>query len=567
MVEALDEVDGAMEAEAMVAEAIEAEADSEEVTMEEDASAELAGADHDATEMMDHESRPSEAAQEARAALQVRVVAEEAPKKAEEAPTAKAAKAEEQAVPDCEPSAIEADAPPPPSSVKFRRKGLDSTPRPTPPSRAPRALAPSPLLCGIRATVAAAAAAGAAAAPRALSFGPDGTPIDPETVAEEEAETVLRAPEAAAAAADAAKAARAVAVALRAAAATRDAAQKKAAEAAAAAAAAEAAEATAARVVAAAAAAVRAVGQRRHSSPFEPPASSISCAAVGGQRHAAAGEVVLRVVEAARARLQAEAEAEAKAEVKAREEAKVAAEAAAAAAEAAAAAAEAMAAAAAAEEAGAMEAVESADATAYEADETATEPPCASAPFPLTSPLGIAQAHPAQAAAMPHAHAITAAVPPAPPTPPVPPAPPSFAAAPAYALTLERSQGCSPHCGRRHPMHLPQRIELPSVAGEVLTLGRADECDVQLDSLLYPTMISRKHARLVAAETEGTWIVDDCGAANGTHVNGHSVGGASKDGNTQVAKRARVLQVGDVLCLGTMRGRTSSDAVYRVTTL
>ena len=570
VVEALDEVDGAMEAEAMVAEAIEAEADSEEVTMEEDASAELAGADHDATEMMDHESRPSEAAQEARAALQVRVVAEEAPEKAEEAPTAKAAKAEEQAVPDCEPSAIEADAPPPPSSVKFRRKGpdgtqLDSTPRPTPPSRAPRALAPSPLLCGIRATVAAAAAAGAAAAPRALSFGPDGTPIDPE--AEEEAETVLRAPEAAAAAADAAKAARAVAVALRAAAATRDAAQKKAAEAAAAAAAAEAAEATAARVVAAAAAAVRAVGQRRHSSPFEPPASSISCAAVGGHRHAAAGEVVLRVVEAARARLQAEAEAEAKAEVKAREEAKVAAEAAAAAAEAAAAAAEAMAAAAAAEEAAAMEAVESADATAYEADETATEPPCASAPFPLTSPLGIVQAHSAQAPVMPHSHAITAAVPPAPPTPPVPPAPPSFAAAPAYALTLERSQGCPPHCGRRHPMHLPQRIELPSVAGEVLTLGRADECDVQLDSLLYPTMISRKHARLVAAETEGTWIVDDCGAANGTHVNGHSVGGASKDGNTQVAKRARVLQVGDVLCLGTMRGRTSSDAVYRVTTL
>jgi hypothetical protein len=201
VVEALDEVDGAMEAEAMVAEAIEAMvADSEEVTMEEDASAELAGADHDATEMMDHESRPSEA----RAALQVRVVAEEAPEKAEEAPTAQAAKAEEQAVPDCKPSAIEADAPPPPSSVKFRRKGpdgtqLDSTPRPTPPSRAPRALAPSPLLCGIRATVAAAAAAGAAAAPRALSFGPDGTPIDPETGAEEEAETVLRAPEAAAA--------------------------------------------------------------------------------------------------------------------------------------------------------------------------------------------------------------------------------------------------------------------------------------------------------------------------------------------------------------------------------
>ena len=522
---------------------MEAEADSEE-----NALAKLAGADRDTTEvekMMDHES-----AQEA-------VVSEKAP-------AAKAAKAEEQAVPDGAPSAIEADAAPQPSSVKFGREGpdgtqLDSTPRPTPPPRDPRALAPSPLLCRLRATtVAAAAAAGAAAAPRGRflvnnetistaanleGFGPDGTPIDPETVAEEEAveeeaETVLRAPEAAAAAADAAKAARAVAVALRAAAATREAAHKKAAEAAAAAAAAEAAEAA---LVAAAAAVVRAETSARHA--------------------AAAGGVRTRVVEAARARLMAEAEAESladantKAEVKAREEAE----------------AKAAAAAAAAGDAAAMEAAEYADATEPCLRTCASDPNnhsltsaivTPSVPFPLSSPLGIAHAHPA------HAHAIAAAVPPAPPTPPVPPAPPSFAALPAYALILEsRSQGCPPHCRRRHPMHLPQRIELPSVAGEVLTLGRADECDVQLDSLLYPTMISRKHARLVAAETEGTWIVDDCGAANGTHVNGHSVGGASKDGNTQVAKRARVLQVGDVLCLGTMRGRTSSDAVYRVTTL
>ena len=530
---------------------MEAEADSEE-----NALAKLAGADRDTTEvekMMDHES-----AQEA-------VVSEKAP-------AAKAAKAEEQAVPDGAPSAIEADAAPQPSSVKFGREGpdgtqLDSTPRPTPPPRDPRALAPSPLLCRLRATVAAAAAAGAAAAPRGRflvnnetistaanleGFGPDGTPIDPETVAEEEAveeeaETVLRAPEAAAAAADAAKAARAVAVALRAAAATREAAHKKAAEAAAAAAAAEAAEAA---LVAAAAAAVRAETSARHA--------------------AAAGGVRTRVVEAARARLMAEAEAESladantKAEVKAREEAE----------------AKAAAAAAAAGDAAAMEAAEYADATEPCLRTCASDPNnhsltsaivTPSVPFPLSSPLGIAHAHPA------HAHAIAAAVPPAPPTPPVPPAPPSFAAPTAYALTLVGSQkGCPPHCRRRHPMHLPQRIELPSVAGSVLTFGRADGCDVQLDSLLYPTMISRKHARLVAAETEGTWIVDDCGAANGTHVNGQSVGGASKDcggeaghegGNTQVAKRARVLQVGDVLCFGTMRGRTSSDAVYRVSTL
>ena len=534
---------------------MEAEADSPE-----NALAKLAGADRDTTEvekMMDHES-----AQEA-------VVSEKAP-------AAKAAKAEEQAVPDGAPSAIEADAAFGPDGTQ-----LDSTPRPTPPPRDPRALAPSPLLCRLRATVAAAAAAGAAAAPRGRflvnnetistaanleGFGPDGTPIDPETVAEEEAveeeaETVLRAPEAAAAAADAAKAARAVAVALRAAAATREAAQKKAAEAAAAAAAAEAAEAA---LVAAAAAAVRAETSARHA--------------------AAAGGVRTRVVEAARARLMAEAEAESladantKAEVKAREEAE----------------AKAAAAAAAAGDAAAMEAacpMESADATEPPsrclAQRCEGSTPCASdpnnhsltsaivttsVPFPLSSPLGIAHAHPA------HAHAIAAAVPPAPPTPPVPPAPPSFAAPTAYALTLVGFQkGCPPHCRRRHPMHLPQRIELPSVAGSVLTFGRADGCDVQLDSLLYPTMISRKHARLVAAETEGTWIVNDCGAANGTHVNGQSVGGASKDcggeaaghedGNTQVAKRARVLQVGDVLCFGTMRGRTSSDAVYRVSTL
>ena len=47
-----------------------------------------------------------------------------------------------------------------------------------------------------------------------------------------------------------------------------------------------------------------------------------------------------------------------------------------------------------------------------------------------------------------------------------------------------------------------------------LVLGRADSCDVQLDSLLFPTMVSRRHAAL-RADGDGAWTLDDLGAANG----------------------------------------------------
>ena len=165
---------------------------------------------------------------------------------------------------------------------------------------------------------------------------------------------------------------------------------------------------------------------------------------------------------------------------------------------------------------------------------------------------------------------------------------------PTASLCLVGDGGCTARCTRRHPMHLPRRIRLPSTPGQGLILGRAESCDVQLDSLLHPTMISRRHAR-IAADGRGAWCVEDLGAANGTHVNGATVaqidvsetgvsegvsarsgasGGGQLDsdgrvvrgscGSVRSAKRARLLAPGDVICFGTSRGRTCSDAVYRV---
>ena len=71
------------------------------------------------------------------------------------------------------------------------------------------------------------------------------------------------------------------------------------------------------------------------------------------------------------------------------------------------------------------------------------------------------------------------------------------------------------------------------------------------------------------------WLLEDLGAANGTHLNGQSfvagvAGGAEEGGGAgHGRKRTRCtrLSLGDVLCLGTVRGRTCSDAVYKVTSL
>jgi signal transduction histidine kinase/CheY-like chemotaxis protein len=65
-----------------------------------------------------------------------------------------------------------------------------------------------------------------------------------------------------------------------------------------------------------------------------------------------------------------------------------------------------------------------------------------------------------------------------------------------------------PEPGRRYPLE-----------GRSVLIGRADECDVQLDD----TKVSRRHARLSRME-DGSWVLEDLGSRNGTHVNGEEVG-------------------------------------------
>ena len=103
-------------------------------------------------------------------------------------------------------------------------------------------------------------------------------------------------------------------------------------------------------------------------------------------------------------------------------------------------------------------------------------------------------------------------------------------------------------------MHLPRTIRLPTDGDGMLVLGRAAECDVQLDSLQHLTMVSRRHCRIGAKRgVPNTWTVEDLGSANGTAVNGRRLCSS---------KRVRVAQ-GDLIVIGS---RGVSEAVYRVVT-
>ncbi len=69
------------------------------------------------------------------------------------------------------------------------------------------------------------------------------------------------------------------------------------------------------------------------------------------------------------------------------------------------------------------------------------------------------------------------------------------------------------------------RAEVPLVRfalGEVATLGRASECEVQL----VDTELSRRHAQL-RRRTDGGWEIEDLGSRNGTRVDGALIRAAS----------------------------------------
>ena len=81
-------------------------------------------------------------------------------------------------------------------------------------------------------------------------------------------------------------------------------------------------------------------------------------------------------------------------------------------------------------------------------------------------------------------------------------------------------------------------------------LGRAAECDVQLDSLKHLTMVSRRHCRIRAKRgVPNAWTVEDLGGANGTAVNGKRL----------CASKRVCVSSGDRIVLGS---RGLSEAVY-----
>ena len=58
-----------------------------------------------------------------------------------------------------------------------------------------------------------------------------------------------------------------------------------------------------------------------------------------------------------------------------------------------------------------------------------------------------------------------------------------------------------------------------AVTGPSLVIGRAPECELQIDD----TYVSQQHARIFAKD--GSWFVEDLGSTNGTTVNDQRLGG------------------------------------------
>ena len=89
-----------------------------------------------------------------------------------------------------------------------------------------------------------------------------------------------------------------------------------------------------------------------------------------------------------------------------------------------------------------------------------------------------------------------------------------------------------------------------------LVVGRGNACDLQMDSLRFPSMLSREHCRITYDATAEAWAICDLRSRNGTAVNGQRV---------KKSTGPEKLQRGDIVCIGAWQGSTQSDACYRFT--
>jgi len=102
-----------------------------------------------------------------------------------------------------------------------------------------------------------------------------------------------------------------------------------------------------------------------------------------------------------------------------------------------------------------------------------------------------------------------------------------------------------PRCGSKDGPGQPQIIYVKKA---LTTIGRAENCDVQLSSARTPQMLSRCHAVLSSSEDE--FVLTDKGSVNGCLVNGRSV------------QKECMLRNGDVITFGVQTLHPEFDYVF-----
>ena len=85
------------------------------------------------------------------------------------------------------------------------------------------------------------------------------------------------------------------------------------------------------------------------------------------------------------------------------------------------------------------------------------------------------------------------------------------------------------------PEAAPEKLDVKGRA--TITIGRSEDSDVVVS---HPA-VSRRHARIVRREPEGTYVIEDLGSSNGTFVNGERV------------VQPRPLKTGDTIRVGPMK--------------